>query len=92
VFDLEHIERKIGRLAREEAAWDELFGHHGISPLRVTYEQLAAVPEATTRGALEFLGVELPPGFRFDAPLMQRQSDELSEEWVARYLAESTRA
>jgi trehalose 2-sulfotransferase len=86
VFDPDDIERKIGRLEKEEAAWERLFERHAITPHQVTYEQLAEAPEDTTRAALDFLGVELPPGFRFDPPLMQPQSDELSEEWVARYL------
>jgi trehalose 2-sulfotransferase len=86
VFDPEDIERKIGRLEKEEAAWERLFERYGISPFQLTYERLVEAPEDTTRAVLDFLGVELPAGFRFDPPLMQRQADELSEEWVARYL------
>ncbi len=86
VFDRDDIERKIGRLEKEEAAWDALFERHGISPFQLSYEQLVEAPEDATRTVLEFLGVKLPDGFRFDPPLMQRQADELSEEWVTRYL------
>jgi LPS sulfotransferase NodH len=38
------------------------------------------------------LGVDLPAGFSFDPPLMERQADELSEQWAARYLAETAPA
>jgi LPS sulfotransferase NodH len=92
VFDREDIARKIVRVQQEEAAWERFFEQEGIAAHRVGYEELANAPDQTTRGVLEFLGVELPPAFGFDPPLMQRQSDELSEEWVARYLSETAPA
>jgi LPS sulfotransferase NodH len=92
VFDREDIARKIARIQHEEAAWGRFFERAGIASHRVAYEELANAPEQTARGVLEFLGVELPASFRFDPPLMQKQSDELSEEWVARYLAETAPA
>jgi LPS sulfotransferase NodH len=92
VFDREDIARKLARVQQEEAAWERFFEHNGVVPHRVGYEALAEAPEATTRAVLEFLGVQLPAGFSFDPPLMERQADELSEEWVARYLAETAPA
>jgi LPS sulfotransferase NodH len=92
LFDREDIERKLSRLERDEEGWEELFQGHGISPHRMTYEELAASPEAAAREVLSLLDVELPAGFGLEPPLMERQADELSEEWVARYLAESPRA
>jgi trehalose 2-sulfotransferase len=92
VFDRDDIERKIARLRRDEEGWEDLFRRHGISPYRMTYEDLAESPEGAAHRVLSLLGVELPAGFDFDPPLMERQSDELSEKWAARYLAESPRA
>ena len=89
VFDREDIARKMARVQQDEAAWEQLFERTGIASHRIAYEELANAPEQTARGVLEFLGVELPPDLLFDAPLMQRQADDLSEEWVARYLAET---
>ena len=91
VFDREDIERKIGRLEREENAWQEFFRRHEITPHRVSYEGLAQAPEEHVRDLLEFLGQTLPTDFEIEPPVMERQTDELSEEWVARYLAESGR-
>jgi LPS sulfotransferase NodH len=91
VFDREDIERKIGRLEREENAWQEFFRRHDITPHRVSYEGLAQAPDQHVRELLEFLGQTLPADFEIEPPVMERQTDELSEEWVARYLAESGR-
>jgi LPS sulfotransferase NodH len=57
--------------------------------VEVRRTDLAATPEQTVRELLEFLGVDLPAGFRLEPAVMERQSDELSEEWAARYLAET---
>ena len=46
--------------------------------------------EATLRKVLDFLDVALPEGLEFDPPALERQADDMSEEWVARYLADST--
>ena len=92
VFDRDDIARKMKRVREEEAAWVEFFDESGIASRGVAYEELANAPEQTARGVLDFLGVELPAGFTFDPPVMERQADELSEEWVARYLAETAPA
>jgi LPS sulfotransferase NodH len=92
VFDREDIARKITRVRQEETAWEQFFEQNGIAPHRIAYEELADAPERTTRGVFDFLGIELPAGFTFDPPLMERQADELSEQWVARYRTETAPA
>jgi trehalose 2-sulfotransferase len=87
-FDGERIAKIVRRIEEGEAAWEAVFERHGIEPLRLTYEELAAAPAEKTTEVLEFIGVDLPAGFEIDAPLLERQADELSEEWVARYLEE----
>jgi trehalose 2-sulfotransferase len=88
VFDRDEIERRIARLDREQAAWLEFFRAHSTAPHRITYEELADDPERTIRELFGYLGVEPAAGFQLVPAAMERQSDELSEEWVARYLAE----
>jgi LPS sulfotransferase NodH len=87
-FDRERITKIARRIAKGEAAWESTFERHGITPYRLTYEELAAAPVPTARAVLEFVGVEVPDALLANVP-MQRQADELSEEWVARYLEES---
>jgi LPS sulfotransferase NodH len=87
-FDSEHITRKLGRIDREEDAWEALFERHGLTPHRVVYEDFVAAQEATVRQVLEAVGVEAPPSLDLPPPALDRQADELSDAWVERYLAE----
>jgi LPS sulfotransferase NodH len=87
-YDPEEIERKLNRVSGDEAAWESLFAEHGISPLRVLYEELAEAREQTVRRVTDFIGAPLPAGFRLEQPRLERQADEESERWVARYLSE----
>jgi LPS sulfotransferase NodH len=89
-FDRDEIDRYLGRLERDEASWEEFFERHGIAPHRLSYEELVQEREATLRKIFDFLRVALPEGFEFDPPALEQQADRMSDEWVARYLAEST--
>ena len=84
VFDFDAIDERV-RMAREhDAAWQRWFDANGITPHRVTYEELVADPAAAARGALGFLGADVPAGF---APTTwtRRQADSLNDEWQRRY-------
>jgi trehalose 2-sulfotransferase len=89
VYDSEHITRKLGRIDREETAWEQLCERHGIVPERVVYEEFVEDQDATVRALLEALGVEVPADLHLPSPVLDRQADELTEEWVVRYLEES---
>jgi LPS sulfotransferase NodH len=89
VFDPEHITRKLGRIEREEQAWEALFERHGLAPHRVVYEDFVEAQEATVRQVLEAVGVEAPPNLDLPPPVLDRQADELSDEWIQRYRAEA---
>jgi LPS sulfotransferase NodH len=88
-FDHDQIEKFVRRLEDAHANWEGFFADHEIRPHRLTYEEVAAAPDRATAEVLAFLGVELPPGFRIEAPTHQRQADDVSEQWVARYLEAS---
>jgi LPS sulfotransferase NodH len=87
-FDTEEIRRKLTRIENDEAGWRALFERHGIAPLEVTYEQLVELREETAAAVADHLRLELPDGFRFGLPNVERQADGLSEEWVERYRTE----
>jgi LPS sulfotransferase NodH len=89
VFDPEHITRKLGRIDREEAAWEALFERHALAPQRIVYEDFIEAQEATVRDVLEAVGVDVPAHLDLPAPVLDRQADELSDEWVERYRAET---
>jgi LPS sulfotransferase NodH len=84
-FDRAQIERIVRRIEEGEAGWERVFERYGITPFRLTYEELATDPAAKAREVLEFTGVELPADFDVQQPVLKRQADTLSDEWVARY-------
>ena len=85
-FDRAQIEFYLDAIREWDAAWEEFFAAHSITPYRVVYERMVEEPVETVRGVLGFLGVattDLEP-----APLeLERQADALTDEWVERYTA-----
>jgi LPS sulfotransferase NodH len=89
IFDQEHITQKLGRIDREEEVWESLFDRHEIEPHRVVYEDFVEAQEETVRAVLDGLGVDAPADLSLPSPVLDRQADERSDEWVERYLAEA---
>ena len=89
VFDYEDITAKLMRIDREEETWEALFERHAIVPQRVVYEDFVESRDETVRAVLDALGIDAPSDLHLPPPELARQADELSEEWVERYLAES---
>ncbi|MFF6991967.1 Stf0 family sulfotransferase [Streptomyces sp. NPDC010273] len=83
-YGYEEIRRHLRMLDRDAAVWEEYFGRHRIVPHTVVYEDLVADYEAGLRGCLDFLGVGAPASL--PAPGIRRQADELTEQWVERFL------
>jgi len=69
----------------QEKGWETYFMERQIQPYRVRYEELAVNPEPVILGALAYLGIEHPAEFHVPAPRIQKQADNLSEDWVARF-------
>jgi trehalose 2-sulfotransferase len=70
------------QLIEQDAAWRGWFAAKAIEPLVVRYERLAADHAATLRDVLAHLGLEVE---RIPDPPMDRQGDERSDRWVARF-------
>jgi LPS sulfotransferase NodH len=83
-YSYEEICRHLRLLDREASVWEDYFGRHGVVPHVVVYEDLVADYEAGLLGCLDFLGVGAPASVR--APGIRRQADELTEQWVERFL------
>jgi trehalose 2-sulfotransferase len=75
----------IGVLHDDDGAWARFFAAFAVPPFTLTYEQLAADLEGMVRTTLEYLGIAPPDGLLAAPPRMRRQSDDLSEAWVAAY-------
>ena len=85
-FDLAALDRAVQETVMQEAAWQEMMSGAGISPVVVVYEDFVTSIQETVKSILEFLGVSTPSELDLSGINMQKQADELSDEWVERYL------
>lgn len=90
VYDFEMINAVIARIEDGERGWAEFYNELGLKPYEIVYEDLLTTEgmNRTLRGVVRHLGIEP----NFDTPPAQRsivQADALTEEWVARYLADA---
>jgi len=83
----------IDRLRREvtdaDRAWMTFFDRHGLEPLALTYEQVAADLPGAVRSVLDHIGVDSAAADGVKPPL-ERQADDRSERWVEQYERESS--
>jgi LPS sulfotransferase NodH len=72
-----------------ERGWRDLYAELGVTPYDVVYEDFTSDDgyEETVRGVLGHLGL-LSDGLRVPRPRTTRQSDDLNDAWVARYIEE----
>ena len=83
---IDHLRRV---LTAGDRSWMTWFDTHGIEPLALTYEQLAAGLPGAVRTVLEYIGVDPAHADGVEPPL-ERQADERSERWVEQYERESS--
>lgn len=65
--------------------WEMYFMQREISPCRVVYEDLVADQKGTIRRVLEYLNIQVPDDFACPETHLEKQADELSEEWVEKF-------
>jgi LPS sulfotransferase NodH len=82
VYDARAIAHLRDQLLGQDASWRSWFAAKSIEPLVVEYERFAADHAATLRDVLAHLGLEVE---RIPDPPMDRQGDERSDRWVARF-------
>jgi LPS sulfotransferase NodH len=77
------IRHLAGTVEADDAAWDRFFATNGLEVLEIRYAELVEDLPGTLTRALAHIGVD---GDTEDCtPPMRRQSDGLSDDWVARY-------
>lgn len=86
-YDAQAIAHAVQRLADWEEGWQRHFRVLRATPLTVSYEDLDADYVDQARRVLDHLGMTDEP---VPPPRLARQADELTEEWVARFVAESS--
>ncbi len=88
-YDAQAIEKEIASLTRVDAAWQTWFAAQDLSPLQVTYEDLARDPESVLRSLLT--AVDRDPAMARDVePATSKMADAESKQWIERYRSEST--
>jgi len=87
--ELEYNRRQIDYLLKEIAAqsvaWKGFFNSVGVPIKHVFYEDLSENIEETARDVLDHLGVAMPADEELAKTFLQRQSDQVNEDWIARY-------
>jgi trehalose 2-sulfotransferase len=83
-FDLGKIHELVQLVNEHNAAWREWFASVGVTPHPVRYEDLVADPVGVTRGILDYLGLELPPGHDIRAR-HRSLTDDVNTQWIDRY-------
>lgn len=89
-FDAQLIARCLRDGEREEAIWSRFFRDPALAQLTVEYESLCESYGASLRRVLGFVGAGSVPEEMISAPQTIRQGDEISDEWYARYRAETS--
>jgi LPS sulfotransferase NodH len=84
-FKPDQIRRLLAQIGDHEECWERFFARQGAEPFRVSYEELVEVPAAVVQEIMRFIGVELPDEFVLPMPTLERQADDLSEDWVRRF-------
>lgn len=73
-------------LAEQERSWRRWFAEADVSPIEIDYRQLASDTTAEVARVLEAL--DLDPGLA-PPPVLQRQANARSSDWIARYQRDS---
>ena len=84
-FNFEAIDALTQALVLRDASWQEYFLESGSVPFVVVYEDFVEAYAETVAQILQFLGVPAPQDLTSNVARLQKQADELSEEWVQRY-------
>jgi LPS sulfotransferase NodH len=84
-FDFERIDEWVTRLTEFDSKWRRHFKWMGVEPFEVAYEDLAANYESTVRNILGYLDLPVSAGLEVAPPRLEKQADDITEEWVRRY-------
>jgi len=84
-FDFGAIYNNVLHLADMRSRWESFFAYHGITPLRVTYEQIDLDIDAVLSHISAFLG--LPSPQRQPRVSNKHQRDDTSTAWRERFLS-----
>jgi LPS sulfotransferase NodH len=85
-FDFATIDRYVKMACFFDQHWEHWFRRQGLRPLVLSYEELVGAFDPTIRRVLQFLGIT-DNGLSTLVPRLERQADQISGQWEARYRA-----
>lgn len=83
-YDRAAIAKELAELKAQDDAWRDWFAHEGITPLTLTYDELAENPIRVLAQVLDDLGLD-PDAARDVVAPTARLSDRINRDWVARF-------
>lgn len=86
-YDAQAIENEIAGLTRDDTAWQTWFERQNVTPLQVTYEDLATDPQTVVAQILTASGHN-PALSQNVHPVTAKMADEESRQWMAQYRQE----
>lgn len=86
-YNRHQIDYLLNEINAHTIAWNRYFRSTGVKIKRVLYDDLKENIEDTARDVLDHLGVGMPVDAEFARVFLQKQSDQVNEEWIARYRA-----
>ena len=84
-YQFDHIMRYVAEIQRNNRHWNKFFDANGIIPFRIVYEELASDYVGTLAELFAYLG---RPDAAIPPPRLNKQADERSDAFRARFLAE----
>ena len=85
-FDFKVVDEWCKRIAAHETGWAHYFHHNHIEPLVLFYEDIVACNRSTAERVLKFLGVPPPDAIAIAPSEVEKQANQISDQWTAAYL------
>lgn len=86
-YDRERLADLVQELQTHNAAWEHWFTQHAVTPVRISYEELAADPKTVLREILAALGLD-PMIADSVEPATLKMADAESLDWTSRFRRE----
>jgi LPS sulfotransferase NodH len=87
-FDAALIRDYLELIVRWNAQWQLYFARRGITPLRLSYEQVVAAPQTAIDRIAAAIHLDRPAKIDFGQLSMAIQRDAISDDWRERFLAD----
>jgi LPS sulfotransferase NodH len=87
-YDYHHIARCMTMIEDQQRFWEQLFLRTGVTPLRISYEDLVAPGSRTVQALLTRMGLPYDANATLDIPLIEKQADSVTDEWRERFQAD----